>query len=168
MERTLVLLKPDAVQRGLIGRIIARFEAKGLQVVGLKMRKFPVALIKEHYAEHKGKPFYDDLVGFMTSGPVVAMVLEGLGAVEITRRLIGATSSAKADPGTIRGDLGMSFSNNLVHGSDGKAAAKRELALFFPDKKNEVVAWSPVCEPWVYGPEELGPAAKKGRRKAGK
>lgn len=165
MERTLVLLKPDAVQRGLIGRIIARFEAKGLQVVGLKMRKFPVALIKKHYAEHKGKPFYDDLVGFMTSGPVVAMVLEGLGAVDITRRLIGATSSAKADPGTIRGDLGMSFSNNLVHGSDGKGAARRELALFFPDK-TEVVGWSPVCEPWIYGPEELGSGSK--RRKARK
>lgn len=168
MERTLVLLKPDAVHRGLIGHILARFEAKGLQVVGLKMRKFPVALIKTHYAEHKGKPFYNDLVGFMTSGPVVALVLEGLGAVEVTRRLMGATSAAKADPGTIRGDFGMSFSNNLVHGSDSKASARRELALFFPDR-SEINSWTPVTREWVYSGEELGtPARKKARKKTRK
>ncbi len=166
MERTLVLLKPDAVQRGLIGRIIARFEAKGLRLVGLQLRKFPVALIRKHYAEHKAKPFYKDLVAFMTSGPVVAMVLEGRGAVEIARRLIGDTSSAKAAPGTIRGDLGMSFSNNLVHGSDGAESARRELKLFFPDK-GEIVSWTPVTEAWVYSREELGTPAKRPGRARG-
>ena len=156
MERTLVLLKPDAVHRGLIGRILARFEAKGLKIVGLKMRRFPVSLIKKHYGEHKGKPFYDALVSFMTSDPVVALVLEGKNAIEVTRRLMGDTSSAKAPPGTIRGDFGMSFSNNLVHGSDGKASAKRELALFFPDR-GEINSWTPVTETWIYSPEELAP-----------
>jgi len=167
VERTLVLLKPDAVHRGLIGHILARFEAKGLQVVGLKMRKFPVPLIKTHYGEHKGKPFYNDLVGFMTSSPVVALVLEGKDAVEVTRRLMGATSSAKAAPGTIRGDLGMSFSNNLVHGSDSKASARRELALFFPDR-SELNSWTQVTKEWVYSGEELGTATKKPKKKARK
>ena len=155
MERTLVLLKPDAVQRGLIGTILARFEAKGLQIVALKLRKFPVSLIKQHYAEHKGKPFYGDLVGFMTSGPVCALVLEGKNAVEITRTLMGTTNAGKAAPGTIRGDFGISFSNNLVHGSDSKASAKREIALFFSDR-SELQKWTPVTQQWVYSGEELG------------
>jgi nucleoside-diphosphate kinase len=164
VERTLVLLKPDAVQRGLVGRILARFEAKGLKLVALKLRKFPVALIKQHYAEHRGKPFYDDLVGFMTSGPVGALILEGKGAVEVTRGLMGATSAAKAAPGTIRGDFGMSFSNNLVHGSDSLASAKREIALFFPDKK-EVTGWTPENETWVYSSEELGTGSKPKKKR---
>ncbi len=155
MERTLVLLKPDAVQRGLIGTILARFEAKGLQIAALKLRKFPVSLIKQHYAEHKGKPFYGDLVGFMTSGPVCALVLEGKNAVEITRTLMGTTNAGKAAPGTIRGDFGISFSNNLVHGSDSKASAKREIALFFSDR-SELQKWTPVTQQWVYSGEELG------------
>ena len=154
MERTLVLLKPDAVQRGLTGQILARFEAKGLMVVALKLRRFPAAVLKEHYAEHKAKPFFGDLVGFMSSGPAVALILEGKDAIAVVRRLVGATNSANADPGTIRGDFGMSFSNNLVHASDGKAAAKRELALFFPDKK-EICNWTPVTREWVYSGEEL-------------
>ena len=121
-------------------------------------------LIREHYAEHKGKPFYGDLVSFMTSDPVVALVLEGNRAIEVARRLIGTTNSSEAQPGTIRGDLGLSFSNNLVHGSDGPKAARRELALFFP-ARSETIRWTPVTEKWVYSSEELPPADKPGRKK---
>ena len=153
LERTLVLLKPDAVQRGLVGEIIARFERKGLKLAGLKLRQFPLKLIQEHYAVHKDRPFYPKLVKFMTSGPVVAMVLEGKDAIEVTRNLMGATNSRKAAAGTIRGDLGMSFSNNLVHGSDSPEAAKKELALFFADAA-EVVEWKPAELEWVYSVEE--------------
>ena len=153
MERTLVLLKPDAVQRGLVAPILARFEAKGLKLVGLKMRRFPLELIQKHYEVHREKPFYGNLVEFMTSGPVVAIALEGIGAIEATRKLMGATNSAKADPGTIRGDFGMSFSNNLVHGSDGPETAKSELALWFSDP-DELSDWTPAEETWVYSVEE--------------
>lgn len=153
LERTLVLCKPDAVQRGLVGPILARFEAKGLQIVGLKLRQFPKALIERHYEVHKERPFYPKLVAFMTSGPVVALALEGKDAIEVTRKLIGKTNSRAAEPGTIRGDLGMSFSNNLVHGSDGPEAAKTELALFFGGD-DELVAWTPDAQAWVYNVEE--------------
>lgn len=153
MERTLVLLKPDAVQRGLVGRILSRFEEKGLKLVGLKMRRFPVELIAKHYAVHADKPFYGNLVDFMTSGPVVALVLEGLGAIETTRKLLGATNSSKAEPGTIRGDWGVSFSNNLAHGSDGEETARTELALWFPEP-DEICEWTPAAETWVYSVEE--------------
>jgi len=163
LERTLVLLKPDAVQRGLIGRILARFEDKGLRVVGLKLRKFPPALVKTHYAEHQARPFYASLVRFMTSGPAVGVVLEGKDAVAVTRRLMGETDGATSPPGTIRGDFGMSRSNNLVHGSDSLPSAKREIALFFPER-DEVVAWMPVTASWVYGEEDLGAAKTKGKK----
>jgi len=153
LERTLVLLKPDAVERGLVGKIIARFEEKGLKLAGLKLRQFPLKLIQEHYAVHRERPFYPKLVQFMTSGPVVALALEGKDAIDVTRRLIGKTNSRQAEPGTIRGDLGMSFSNNLVHGSDSADAAKRELALFFADAA-EIVEWTPSLLPWVYNIEE--------------
>jgi len=153
LERTLVLLKPDAVQRGLIGPIVARFEAKGLKVVALKMRQFPTALIQKHYEVHKERPFYKALVAFMTSGPAVALVLEGNNAIEVTRKLMGKTNSAEAEPGTIRGDLALSRSNNLVHGSDTPENAKKELALFFPDAA-EVCEWNSPQFPWVYSPEE--------------
>lgn len=153
MERTLVLLKPDAVQRGFIGRILDRFEAKGLKIVGLKMRQFPVELVQRHYAMHKERPFYGNLVDFMTSGPVVALALEGRNAIETTRRLMGATNAAEAAPGTIRGDFGLSFSNNLVHGSDGPESAATELALFFPEA-DEICEWTPAGEGWVYSVEE--------------
>ncbi len=165
MERTLVLLKPDALQRGLVGRILSRFEEKGLKIVALKMQLFPLALIRKHYEEHREKPFYGDLVGFMTSGPAVALILEGQNAIEITRRLMGETASAKAAPGTIRGDFGMSFSNNLVHGSDSKASAEREIAHFFPDP-DETCAWKSASEDWVYSAEELGAKKAAGRSKA--
>jgi nucleoside-diphosphate kinase len=153
LERTLVLLKPDAVQRGLVGPILARFEAKGLKIVGLKMRQFPTALIQKHYDAHKERTFFGSLVGFMTSGPVVALVLEGNNAIDVTRRLMGKTNAAESEPGTIRGDWALSRSNNLVHGSDSPEAAKKELALFFPDAA-EVCEWSSPEFPWVYSPEE--------------
>ena len=153
MERTLVLLKPDAVQRGLVGTIISRFEDKGLKLVGLKMRQFPEALLRQHYDVHKERPFFAGLVKFMSSSPVVAIALEGKDAIAVTRNLIGATNCREAQPGTIRGDLGMSFSNNLVHGSDGADTAKSELALWFADA-DELCDWSPATEIWVYNVEE--------------
>jgi nucleoside-diphosphate kinase len=153
LERTLVLLKPDAIQRALIGKILARFEDKGLKVIGLKMRQFPQALLEQHYAAHKERPFFKNLVKFMGSGPVVAVALEGKDAIEVTRKLMGKTNARQAEPGTIRGDLGMSFSNNLVHGSDGPEAAKTELALFFGGA-DELIAWEPANLGWIYSIEE--------------
>jgi nucleoside-diphosphate kinase len=130
-ETTLVLVKPDGVQRGLVGRILARFEEKGLQVVGLKMMRCPKELLERHYEAHKARPFFPGLVAFMSSGPIVAVALRGIGAVEVVRRMMGTTNGAEAATGTIRGDLGLSRSYNLVHGSDSTAAAARELGLFF-------------------------------------
>ena len=153
MERTLVLLKPDAVQRGLVGPILTRFEKKGLKIVGLKLRSFPLELIQEHYAVHRERPFYANLVDFMTSGPVVALALEGKHAIEVVRGMMGATDAAKAAPGTIRGDWGLSFSRNLVHGSDSPEAAATELALWFGDAA-EVAEWTPVTEQWTYSVAE--------------
>ena len=153
MQRTLVLFKPDAVQRNLVGTILSRFESKGLKVVGLKLRQFPRPLIEGHYSDHKERPFYAGLVDYMTSGPVVALALEGVDAIEVTRKLMGATNARKAEPGTIRGDLGMSFSNNLVHGSDSPEAAAKELALFFPEAE-ETVEWTPANLPWMYNVAE--------------
>lgn len=152
MERTLVLLKPDAVQRGVVGEIVSRFERKGLRLVGMKLRRFDEKILSEHYASHRGKPFYGGLLRFMSSGPVVAIALEGENAIAVTRNLMGKTNSADAAPGTIRGDLGMSVSFNLVHGSDGAESAKKELGLFFAGK-DEIVDWTPVTEAWVYDVE---------------
>lgn len=131
-ERTLILLKPDAVQRRLIGEILARFERKGLRVVGLKLMHMDAALAARHYEAHKEKGFYPGLVKFMTSAPLVAMVLEGPQAVEVCRKMMGATFGFKAEAGTIRGDYAISNQFNLVHGSDSPAAAEREIGLFFP------------------------------------
>ena len=153
LERTLVLLKPDAVQRGLIGKIVSRFEDKGLKIVGLKLRRFPTSLLEQHYAAHKERPFFKNLVKFMGSGPVVAIALEGKDAIEVTRKLMGKTNARQAEPGTIRGDLGMSFSNNLVHGSDGPEAAKTALAFSFGGA-DELVAWEPANLGWIYSVEE--------------
>lgn len=152
MERTLVLLKPDAVQRGLVGPILARLEAKGLRIVGLKLRRFPRPLIEKHYDVHKARPFFHSLVDFMTSGPVVALALEGKSAIAVVRRLLGKTDAAEAEPGTIRGDFALSRSNNLVHGSDGPESAHKELALFF--EAGELCEWESAEFPWVYSPEE--------------
>jgi nucleoside-diphosphate kinase len=142
------MLKPDAVSRGLIGRIIARLEEKGLKIVALKMARIDAALAERHYAAHKGKPFYEPLIRFVTSGPTVFMVLEGKGAVAVVRKMMGATSCAAAEPGTIRGDLGVSNRFNLIHGSDSPESAAAEIALFFaPD---DLLDWNPAAWPWTY------------------
>jgi len=148
MERTLIILKPDAVQRGLIGEIITRFEKKGLVVVGLKFTKIPQQLAETHYEAHKARPFYAGLVAFMTSSPVVIVALEGKDAITIARKMMGATFGSKAEPGTIRGDYGVSNAFNLIHGSDSPEAAQRELGLFF--NKGELVDWTPDGLKWVY------------------
>jgi nucleoside-diphosphate kinase len=133
-DRTLVLLKPDTVERGLVGDVLRRFEVKGLKIVALDLRTLDADTLARHYQEHVGKGFYDDLVAFMSRGPVVAMVLEGPEDTwEVVRTLVGATNPRKADPGTIRGDLGILFTENLVHGSDSLASAQREIAIFFPN-----------------------------------
>ncbi len=131
VQRTLVLCKPDAVQRGLMGRIISRFEDKGFKIVGMKMLTVGEARAKEHYQEHVQKPFFPELVSFITSSPIVALAVEGDSAVEIVRRLMGATNPQQAESGTIRGDFGLNLTKNLVHGSDSFSSAQRELALFF-------------------------------------
>jgi nucleoside-diphosphate kinase len=148
MERTLIILKPDAVQRGLCGEILTRFEKKGLQVVGMKMMKIAPQLAETHYAMHKDKPFYEPLVRFMTSSPVIVMALAGKDAIVIARKMMGATFGGKAEPGTIRGDYGVSNSFNLIHGSDSPESAQRELGLFF--RPEELVEWTPLIQGWVY------------------
>ena len=153
MERTLVLLKPDAVQRHLVGPILSRFEQKGLKLSGLKMRCFPLETIQRHYSDHAKKPFYGNLVSFMTSGPVVAMAFDGKDAIKVVRTLVGATNAREAAPGTIRGDYGMSFSNNMVHASDSAASAEKELALFFAEP-GDLIEWEPVDLGWSYNVEE--------------
>ena len=148
MERTLIIFKPDAVQRGLCGQILSRFEVKGLQVVGMKFMKIPRQTAETHYAPHKGKPFYDGLVKFMTSSPVVVLALQGKNAIAICRKMMGATFGSNAEPGTIRGDFGVSNSFNLIHGSDSPESAQRELGLFFA--QGELVDWTPTVQSWVY------------------
>jgi nucleoside-diphosphate kinase len=133
VETTLVLVKPDGVRRGLSGEVIGRLERRGYELRGARLLKLPRALAAEHYAEHKGKPFYPGLVSFITSGPVLALAVRGENAIAGVRALMGATNPADALPGTMRGDLATELSENIVHGSDSKASAKRELALFFPD-----------------------------------
>lgn len=147
MQQTLILLKPDAVQRRLIGDITERFERKGLRLVGLKLVQAPRALAEQHYAVHKGKPFYESLLQFLTSGPTVAMVWSGREAVAVARNLIGATDGSKAAPGTIRGDFALSVQNNLVHGSDSVENAATEIALWFT--ANELVSFTGTDSTWV-------------------
>jgi nucleoside-diphosphate kinase len=133
MDRTLILVKPDAFARGLTGEIIARFERKGLRIVALKHMQVTEELARQHYAEHDGKPFFSELVAFITSAPLVAMVLEGPEAVTAARQVIGATNPLEAAPGSIRGDFAVEVGQNMVHGSDGPESAAREAALFFPE-----------------------------------
>ncbi|HEY7438995.1 MAG TPA: nucleoside-diphosphate kinase [Acidimicrobiia bacterium] len=133
-DRTLVLCKPDAVERRLVGEIIRRFETKGLTVAALEMRTLESEFAQRHYAEHEGKPFFDDLVTFITRGPLVAMVLEGPEAYKVVRTIMGATNPREAAPGTIRGDHAIELTENLVHGSDSPESAAREIALFFPGR----------------------------------
>ena len=130
VERTLVLCKPDAVRRGLSGEILARFERRGFTLKGARLLKVSKGLAQQHYAEHKGKPFFGELVAFITSGPVLALAIEGESAISVVRTMMGATNPANSAPGTIRGDLALEMSENVIHGSDSKASAKRELALF--------------------------------------
>jgi nucleoside-diphosphate kinase len=148
METTLIILKPDAVQRGIMGQIITRFENKGLQVVGAKLMKISQQLAETHYEAHKARPFYPGLVKFMTSSPVLVLALRGNKAIEIARSMMGATFGSKAAAGTIRGDFGVSNSFNLIHGSDSPEAAERELKLFF--NTGEVLDWSRDGDCWVY------------------
>lgn len=153
MQTTLIILKPDAVQRGLAGQILARFERKGLSIAGAKLMLVPKELAEKHYAEHKGKPFYDGLIKFVTSSPVMVLAIRGLEAVTVCRALIGATNGRKANPGTIRGDFGMSGGYNLVHGSDSPESAERELALWF--MKEELTDVARTADKWVYDPSDL-------------
>lgn len=145
--RTLILLKPDAVQRRLVGEIINRFERKGLKLIGLKLVAVPRELAEKHYAVHKGKPFYESLLTFLTSGPTVALVWEGREAVAVGRNLMGVTDGAKSPPGTVRGDFALSVQNNLVHGSDSAENAELEISLWF--KPDELVSYTPTDANWV-------------------
>ncbi|VDD92377.1 unnamed protein product [Enterobius vermicularis] len=147
-ERTFLAIKPDAVQRGLIGTIIQRFEQRGYKLVGLKFMHASRPHLEEHYAEHKGKPFFEPLVNYMHSGPVVAMVWEGLDVIQQARNMLGATNPLKSNPGTIRGDFSIHMGRNVVHGSDSLASAKREIAHWF--KPEELVEWSPDTTKWIY------------------
>tara|TARA_B100000686_G_C16693319_1_gene919004 strand:- start:604 stop:1053 length:450 start_codon:yes stop_codon:yes gene_type:complete len=147
MERTLVLVKPDGVQRGLVGTVIKRFEDKGLQIAGLKLMHVTEDLAREHYKEHVGKPFFDGLLNFITSSPVAAIAVDGEGAIAIVRNMMGETNPAKAAPGTIRGDFGVDFGLNIVHGSDGLESAERELALFFD--RNELIDYDRAIQAWI-------------------
>ena len=148
MERTYLMVKPDGVQRCLIGEIINRFEKKGYKIVGLKMLQISRATAEKHYGEHAGKPFFAGLVDFITSGPVVAMVLEGAGVINAAREMMGATDPLKAAPGTIRGSYGIDLGRNIIHGSDSPESAQREIALFF--KEEELVSYDRALERWIY------------------
>ncbi len=151
IERTLVLVKPDGVQRGLVGRITARYEERGLKIVGLKLVQVDRDLADRHYAVHRGKPFFAGLVEFITSGPLVAMVLEGPGAIGLVRAMNGATRPAEAAPGSIRGDLAIETGQNLVHASDSAETAATEIGLWFG--QDELLSYSREIDRWVVGPQ---------------
>ncbi len=148
VERTLVLIKPDGVQRGLVGAIIERLERRGLRIVGLKLVQVSQELARRHYAIHEGKPFFEGLIRYITSSPVVAMVLEGNNAIEITRATMGATNPAKAAPGTIRADYALEIGRNLVHGSDGPDTARVEIALWFTE--DELASYARDADRWIF------------------
>lgn len=152
MERTFILLKPDCVQRRLMGDVVSRFEAKGLNFVAMKMLQITPELAKQHYAEHVEKGWYPNLEGFITGGPVVAAVLEGLDAIRVVREMLGATNGLNAAPGTIRGDFSSSQQMNLVHGSDGSESAAREIALYFDD--SEICGYEPTITKWMRAADE--------------
>jgi nucleoside-diphosphate kinase len=148
MQRTLIIFKPDCVQRRLVGQVLQRFEAKGLRLVALKLIQVDRALGEKHYAEHRGKPFFDGLIQFITGGPVVLGVLEGNDAIAVVRNLLGATNGAAAAPGTVRGDFSISKQNNLVHGSDSEESARREIALWF--RPEELLDYGIAGSEWVF------------------
>ncbi len=148
MERTLVIIKPDAVQRGLTGEIITRFERRGLRLAGMKLIHIDRPLAERHYAIHKGKPFYEPLIQYITSSPVVVMVIEGNQVIEVVRRTMGATNPTEAAPGTIRADFGLEIGRNLVHGSDGTDTAAYEIPLFFDEE--EVLSYERDTDRWIF------------------
>ncbi|WMZ56023.1 nucleoside-diphosphate kinase [Staphylococcus pseudintermedius] len=148
MEKSFVMIKPDAVQRKLIGEIVQRIEQKGLKLVGAKLMAVPQSLAETHYGEHKGKPFYDSLISFITSAPVFAMVVEGENAVAVARYIIGSTNPSEATPGSIRGDLGLTVGRNVIHGSDSVESAEREIGLWFKDE--EISSYHTPDETWLY------------------
>ena len=147
MERTLIILKPDAMHRRLVGRILSRFEDKGLRIVGCKMMRISRELAEEHYAEHRGKPFFESVVDFLSSEPVIVLVAAGYEAIGVCRTLMGATFGYEAEPGTIRGDFGISNQYNLIHGSDSPESARREIDLYFDD--DELFEWTPTDQAWL-------------------
>jgi len=148
MEQTFVMIKPDGVQRNLVGMVISRLEARGYRLAGLKLMQIDQELAGRHYAEHAGKPFFDGLVSYITSGPVVAMVWEGKNAVSGIRKMIGATNPQEADPGTIRGDFGLDIGRNVIHGSDSQENAQREIALYF--EPAELLDYDKILDQWLY------------------
>lgn len=148
-QRTLIIVKPDAVQRALAGAILSRFETKGLRIAALKLMKIDRPLAEKHYAVHQGKPFYQGLVNFITSGPVVVGVLEGPNAIEATRNLMGATNPVMADPGSIRGTHALEIGQNLIHGSDAPDTAGYEIGLYF--QPDEILEYSRAVDPWISG-----------------
>lgn len=148
MERTLLIVKPDAVQRRLVGEIVSRFEKKGFRMLAVKMARLPEETIRRHYAAHEGKPFYEPLVRYMSGNPVILLVVQAKGAVAIARRMMGTTFGSDAEPGTIRGDLAVSNRFNLIHGSDSPEAAEKEIALFF--KPEDIHDYDDAQEPWIY------------------
>lgn len=152
MERTLIILKPDCVQRRLIGTILQRFEQKGLTIAAMKLMQISRELAEQHYAVHKGKPFYPGLIEYITSGPVVVMVIAGPNAITISRKLMGKTFGFEAEPGTIRGDFGASRTYNLVHGSDAPETAQQEISLYF--KAEELLDYTPADYKFVFKPDE--------------
>lgn len=147
MERTFIILKPDAVQRGLVGEILSRFERRGLKLVAMKMLQVSDELARRHYAEHEGKGFFAGLVSYITSAPVVALVVEGTGAVAVVRAMVGSTKPGEAAPGTIRADYGLEIGRNLIHASDGVETAKREIALWFGE---DLISWQRATDPWIF------------------
>ena len=148
MERTFVMVKPDGLERGFCGNIISRFEQKGYRLAALKLIKIDQKLAKKHYAEHEGKPFFAGLVNYITSSPVVVMVLEGKDVIATVRKMMGATDPLKAEVGTIRGDLAIDIGRNIIHGSDSKESAEREISLYF--KPEEILEYSRTMEKWIY------------------
>jgi nucleoside-diphosphate kinase len=148
VERTFVAVKPDGVERILVGEVVGRFEKRGLKLVGMKFMKVTKEMAEQHYGEHKGKPFYEGLVSYITSGPIVAMALEGKNAVALARQVIGATKPLEAAPGTIRGDLAVEIGRNIVHGSDSPENGQREIGIFF--KPEEIVEWTGSLNKWIW------------------
>lgn len=147
MERTFIILKPDAVQRGLVGEIVGRFERRGLKLVAMKMLRVSDELARKHYDVHKERPFFNSLITYITSAPVVALILEGTNAISVVRKTVGATNPAEADPGTIRADFGLEIGRNLIHASDGSETAASEIALWFG---GDQIDWARANDPWIF------------------